>query len=112
MNCDTNETSHRMPVHPIFALILCGNLIEVATLISSDPSPIMARKSDAKNGSPLHWAVKKKQKKITKKLLEAGSDFHNKDDAAEEEHSEISTLLMSIEHGACQKQWTGGVGNT
>ena len=94
-----------MPVHPIFALILCGNLIEVATLISSDPSPIMARKSDAKNGSPLHWAVKKKQKKITKKLLEAGSDFHNKDDdggaplhyAAEEGHSEISTLLMSME---------------
>ena len=59
-----------MPVHPIFALILCGNLIEVATLISSDPNAIKARKSDYKNVSPLHWAVKKKQKNISKKLLE------------------------------------------
>ena len=95
-----------MPVHPIFALILCGNLVEVATLIRSDPNVIKQRKSDSKNASPLHWAVRKKQKKISKKLLQVGADVHNKDDdgstplhfAAQEGDSEIATLL--IEHGA------------
>ena len=80
MICDISETNLRMPVrvHPIFALILCGNLVEVATLIASDRNSIKARKSDSKNSSPLHWAVRHKKKNISKKLLESAADVDNR----------------------------------
>ena len=69
-----------MAVHPIFALILCGNFVEVATLIKSDPNVIKEKKSDFHNARPLHWAVYHGQYYIVKKLLELGADVNIKDD--------------------------------
>ena len=95
-----------MAVHPIFALILCGNIVEVATLIKSDPNVIKEKKSDFHNVRPLHYAVYHGQYYIVKKLLELGADVNIKDDrgwtplhyAVSEGKSEIATLL--IEYGA------------
>ena len=93
-----------MPVHPIFVLILCGNIVEVATLIKSDPNAINVRNKDSKNASPLHWSVKHKQKRIVKKLIENKADVNNKDDdgstplhyAAQESEAEIQPVSRKM----------------
>ena len=59
-----------MAIHPIFALILSGNLIEVAALIQSDPGAVRTRKSDWDNGTPLHYASYHNQHDITVTLLQ------------------------------------------
>ena len=58
-----------MAVHPIFALILCGNIVEVVTLIKSDPNVIKEKKGDFDNVWPLHYAVYHGQYFIVKKLM-------------------------------------------
>ena len=42
--------------HPIFALILYNNLIEVTTLIQSDPEAVKEIKSEFYDATPLHYA--------------------------------------------------------
>ena len=42
--------------HPIFALILYNNLIELTSLIQSDPEAVKARKSEWYDATPLHYA--------------------------------------------------------
>jgi len=95
-----------MKAHKIFALLLCGNFIEVVTLINSAPNVIKEEKIDFRNVRPLHLAVNKGQYYICKRLLDLGADVNIKDDtgrsplhyAAERGSAEIASLL--IEYGA------------
>ena len=68
-----------MAIHPIFALILSGNLIEVAALIQSDPGAMRARKSDWYNVTPLHYSCFHNKYNITVTLLKHGADVNNRD---------------------------------
>ena len=67
-----------MAIHPIFAFIFSGNLIEVAALIQSDPGAVRARKSDWYNATPLHHASYHNQHNITVTLLQHGADVDSK----------------------------------
>ena len=63
-----------MAVHPIFALILSGNLIEVAALIQSDPGAVRARKSkDIETSS--RWPVKWKASFLEWKECDSASRY-------------------------------------
>ena len=68
-----------MAVHPIFALILSGNLIEVAALIQSDPGAVTARNSDWYNVTPLHYSCHLNKHDITVIFLKHGADVNSKE---------------------------------
>ena len=63
-----------MAVHPIFSLILANNLIEVISLIQSDPGAVDARKSDLHNWFPLHYSCYYNRVDITVHLVKHGAD--------------------------------------
>ena len=67
-------------LHPIFALILCGNLVEVATLIKHDPQAIRVKHNKWFNASPLIYASSKGRIKICKLLLNNGASVEEVDD--------------------------------
>ena len=43
-------------LHRIFALIFCGNIVEVATLIKNDPEAIRVKNSNWLSSTPLVYA--------------------------------------------------------
>ena len=95
-----------MAVHPIFSLILANNLIEVISLIQSDPGAVDARKSDLYNWSPLHCSCYYNRTEITVHLLNHGADVDVRADrdwtplhlAAHEGH--LATVKILLEHNA------------
>ena len=93
-------------LHPIFALILCGNLVEVATLIKHDPQAIRVKHNKWYNASPLIYASSEGRVKICKLLLDNGASADEVDDrkstalheSCQEGHFELTKLLL--QHGA------------
>ena len=93
-------------LHPIFALILCGNLVEVATLIRNDPEAVRVTNSRWYNATPLVYASSNGRVKICKHLLDKGASVDEIDDDNEtalhyscrEGHFELTKLLL--QHGA------------
>jgi len=93
-------------LHPIFALILCGNLVEVATLIKHDPQAIRVKHNKFYNSSPLSFASGAGRVKICKLLLDNGASVDEIDDckytalhwSCREGHFELTKLLL--QHGA------------
>ena len=106
-----------MPVHQIFSLILANNLIEVISLIQSDPGAVDARKSDLYNWSPLHYSCFYNRTEITVHLLKHGADVDCRDNsdwtplhlAAQEGH--LATVKILLEYNAsidCREASIGG----
>ena len=93
-------------LHPIFALILCGNIIEVATLIQNDPEAFRVKHDGWYNSSPLVFASNYGRVKICKLLLDNGASVHEVNDwkmtalhvCCQEGHLELAKLLL--QHGA------------
>ena len=93
-------------LHPIFALIMCGNLVEVATLIKHDPQAVRVKHNKWYNASPLIVASFKGRVKICKHLLDNGASVDEVDDwkntalhwSCQEGHLELTKLLL--QHGA------------
>ena len=93
-------------LHPIFALILCGNIIEVATLIQNDPEAFRVKHDGWYNSSPLVYASKHGRVKICKLLLDNGASVDEVNDwkstalhvCCREGHLELAKLLL--QHGA------------
>ena len=93
-------------LHPIFALILCGNLVEVATLIRINPEAVRVQHSGWHNANPLAYASSVGNVKICKLLLENGASVDEVDDwkdtalhsSCMEGHLELTKLLL--QHGA------------
>ena len=93
-------------LHPIFALILCGNLVEVATLIRINPEAVRVTNSRWYNATPLVYASSKGRVKICKHLLDNGASVHEVNDwkdtalhwSCREGHFELTKLLL--QHGA------------
>ena len=91
-----------MAVHPIFALILSGNLIEVVAFIQSDPGAVRSRKSDFYNFTPLHYSCYLNHEDITVALLKHGADVNSRDNrdwtplhtASIMSHSDVVDLLL------------------
>ena len=104
---DSKYTFSTMP-HPIFALILCGNIIEVATLIRHDPEAVRVKHSDSKwiNFTPLIYASKKGRVKICKLLLDNGASVHDVSDFKDTAlhfscgHGHLEVAKLLLEHGA------------
>ena len=93
-------------LHPIFALILCGNIVEVATLIKNDPEAIRVKNSNWLSSTPLVYASNKGRVKICKLLLDNGASVDEVNDwkstalhkSCEHGHFELVKLLLY--HGA------------
>ena len=92
--------------HPIFALILCGNLVEVATLIRINPEAVRVQHSRWYNATPLVYASNKGRVKICKHLLDNGASVNEVSDwkntalhsSCQFGHLELTKLLL--QHGA------------
>ena len=90
-----------MAVHPIFSLILANNLIEVISLIQSDPGAVDARNSEDDNVTPLHDSCAFNHVEITVHLLKHGADVDCRDNtdwtplhlAAQEGHLNIVKFI-------------------
>ena len=93
-------------LHPIFGLIFCGNIIEVATLIQNDPEAFRVKHDGWYNSSPLVYASKHGRVKICKLLLDNGASVDEVNDwkstalhvCCREGHLELAKLLL--QHGA------------
>ena len=93
-------------LHPIFALILCGNLVEVATLIRINPEAVRVTNSRWYNATPLVYASSMGRVKTCKHLLDNGASVDEVDDwkstalhwSCQEGHLELTKLLL--QHGA------------
>ena len=89
-------------LNPIFSLILCGNLVEVATLIKNDPEAVRVQHNTYYNATPLIYASNTGHIKICKLLLDNGASVHEIDDwkqtalhwSCREGHFELTKLLM------------------
>jgi len=92
-----------MAVHPIFSLILANNLIEVISLIQSDPGAVDAR---THSWSPLHYSCFYNRTEITVHLLKHGADVDCREEqggtplhiAAQEGH--LATVKILLEYNA------------
>ena len=67
-------------LHRIFALIFCGNIVEVATLIKNDPEAIRVKNSNWLSSTPLVYASSNGQAKICKLLLDNGASVDKVND--------------------------------
>ena len=63
----------------IFALVLCGNIIEVISQIKSDLNVKKDETIDIKQASPLHFAVFYGELDTCRNLLNMGADVNFRD---------------------------------
>ena len=88
--------------HPIFALILYNNLIEVTTLILSDPEAVNEINSEFYDATPLHYASILGRLQICRVLLQHDASVYSQDRrrytplhlSCEKGHHEVARLLL------------------
>ena len=90
--------------HPIFSLIFFNNLIEVITLIQSDPGAVRVEaSSERSHETPLHTASQLGYIEICRYLLDHGADVNSKDSlgatplhvSCRNGQAEVTKLLLS-----------------
>ena len=90
--------------HPIFSLIFFNNLIEVITLIQSDPGAVRVKaSSEWSHETPLHTASQLGYIEICRYLLDHGADVNSKDSlgatplhvSCRNGQAEVTKLLLS-----------------